>query len=104
MRNYLIVEFVAQDDDVFKVGREHFLGGVTVVPDLGLAEEIEPGALDDARMFSGGLGAEKDRRSEDPFEGCYQSPIFFAPFRHAENVEHLRGRPETNGLTLLTHS
>src|SRR5215831_6125114 len=104
MRNYLIVEFVAQDDNVFKVGREHFLGGVTVVPDLGLAEEIEPGALDDARMFSDGLGAEKDRRSEDPFEGGNESPILFAAFRHAENIEHLRGRPETNSLTLLTHS
>jgi hypothetical protein len=48
MRNYLFVEFVAQDDDVFKAGREDFLGRVAVVPDLGLAEEIEPGALDDA--------------------------------------------------------
>jgi hypothetical protein len=54
--------------------------------------------------FRVGLGPEKDRRSEDPFEGCYQPPILFAAFRHAENVEHLRGRPETNSLTLLTHS
>ena len=70
MRDYLFVEFVAQDDDVFKVGREHFLGRVTVVPNLGLTEEIEPGALDDVRMFPGGLGAEKDRRSENPLERC----------------------------------
>src|SRR5215813_10250290 len=98
MRNYLIVEFVAQDDDIFKVGREHFLGRVTVVPNLGLAEEIEPGALDDARLSSGGLGAEKDRCSEDPFEGCYQSPILFAAFCHVENFEHLRRRLETNGV------
>src|SRR5438270_8770078 len=100
MRNYLIVEFVAQDDDVFKVGREHLLGRVTVVPNLGLAEEIEPGPLDDARMLSGGLRAEEDGCSENSFEGCYQSPIFFPALRHAEDVEHLRGRPETNGLTL----
>ena len=53
MRNCLFVEFVAQDDDIFKVGRERFLGRVTVVPDLGLAEEIEPGALDDACLSSG---------------------------------------------------
>ena len=104
MRNYLIVEFVAQDDDVFKPSREHFLGRVTVVTDLGLVEEIEPGALDDTRMFSGGLGAEKDRRSEDPFERSNQPPILFTALCHAENLEHLRGRPETNGLTLLTHS
>ena len=54
-------------------------------------------------MCSGRLRAEEDGRSEDPFEGCYQSPIFFPALRHAENVEHLRGRPETNDLTLLTN-
>ncbi len=64
MRNYLFVEFVTQYDDVFKAARDHFLGGVTVVPDSGLTEEIEPGALDHARVFSGGLRAEEDRRSE----------------------------------------
>ena len=84
MRDYLIVEFVAQDDDVFKVGREHFLGRVTVVPNLGLAEEIEPGALDDTRMFSGGLGAETDRRSEDPFEAATSRRYSFPPFAMAK--------------------
>ena len=49
MRGYFFVEFVTQDDYVLKVGREHFLGRVTVVPNLGLAKEIKPGALDDAR-------------------------------------------------------
>ncbi len=104
MRGYFFVEFVTQDDDVFKAGREHFLGRVTAVPNLRLAEEIEPGAMDDARLFSGGLRAEEDRGSEDPFEGRHQSPILFAALRHAENLEHLRGRLEANGLTLLTYS
>ena len=104
MCNYLFVEFVAQDDDVFKAGCEPFFGRVTVVPDLGLTKEIEPGALDDARLFSAGLSAEEDRRPEDPFERRNQPPILFTALRHAENLEHLRRRPETNGLTLLTHS
>jgi len=85
MRNYLIVEFVAQDDDVFKVGREHFLGGFTVVPNLGLAEEIEPGPLDDARMLWVGLRAEEYGRSEDSFKGCYQSPIFLRKFAFCQH-------------------
>jgi len=91
MRNYLFVEFLAQDDDVFKAGREHFLSRVTVVPDLGLAEEIEPGALDDARLSSGGRGAEEDGCSEDPFESRNLPPILFTALRHGENLEHLRG-------------
>ncbi len=86
MRNYLFVEFVTQDDDVFKAAREHFLSRVTAVPDLGLTEEIKPGALDDASVFSGGLGAEEDGRSEDPFKGRNQSPILLPALRHTENV------------------
>ena len=104
MRNYFSVRFVTQDDGVFEPAREHFLGRVSGVSNLRFAEEIEPGALDDARAFSGRLRADEDGGSEDPFEGCYQSPIFFPSLRHAENVEHLRRRLETNGLTLLTHS
>ena len=38
------------------------------------------------------------------FEGCYQSPIFFATFVQTEGFQHLRCGSKTNGLALLSHS
>jgi hypothetical protein len=70
VRHDFFVEFVAQDDGVFKANRKHFLGWVTVVPELSLAEKIEPGALNDARLCSRGFRAEEDGRPEDPLKGC----------------------------------
>lgn len=104
MRDYLSVEFITQYDYVFKGFREHSLGRVAVIPDMGLVEEIEPGALDDACLISGGLGTEEDGRSEDAFKGRNQSPILLTALGHAERLEHLRGRPEPNSLAPLTDS
>ena len=42
----LIEKLVAQYNDVFKIIREYPLCTIPVVPDLGLAQEIEPGPSD----------------------------------------------------------
>ena len=57
----LSVEPIGESDDVFACGT---LRGVAV-PDLRLAEEIEPAAVDDGRRRSTQLRREENRRTEE---------------------------------------
>jgi hypothetical protein len=42
-----VVEFVAQHDHVLKMFLGTLLAGISVVPDLGLSEEVEATSVDD---------------------------------------------------------
>src|SRR5215475_13528855 len=102
MGDDLFVEFSAKDNNVFEVvfgERSPFFG--PVIPNLGLAEEIESGPLDDARSRPQRIGPEENRGAEDALKGGNQPSIFPAAFTHAKDVQHFGRRLETNRWRFL---
>src|SRR5215469_12922938 len=85
MSDDLFVEFSAEDNDVFKLafGEQSLFFG-PVIPNLGLAEEIESGPLDDARFRGQRSGPEENRGAEDALKARNQPSIFPAAFTHAK--------------------
>ena len=92
----LTSELVAQDDQVLAVPRQKLLLGVPGIPNPGFGHEVEPGAVDHRSTFALRVGAEEDRRSEDPLEGSDQAAILRTTLLHAEGVQHLGCAIECN--------
>ena len=80
----LFVEFSAEDNDVFEVAfgkRSPFFD--PVIPNLGLAEEIESGPLDDAGFRGQRIGPKENRGAEDALKAAinlrYSLPPLLMP-------------------------
>jgi hypothetical protein len=60
-------------------------------------------AIRSANASTMSVGAEEDGGSEDPLEGCDQTPILLPALVHAEGLEHLGGGSEPDRLALLAN-
>ena len=74
---------------------------VSVVPDLGLSQEVEPAPVYDLSTAPNGVRAEENGGAEDAFESRDQPAVLLSALLHPEGVQHLRGTFEPDGLALL---
>jgi hypothetical protein len=80
------VELVAEDNDVLETLRTIVLRGISLVPDLGLAEEVESGAVDDPESVPKKMVAPK-MRSKAATRRRYSLP----PLAMPKVYQHLGG-------------
>jgi hypothetical protein len=103
MREDLPEEFIAEDDLILKLGRQSLLIGMPRIPDAGFAHEAEPCLMDDHGFLALGVSAEEDRRSKDPLESRYETPVLRSALLHPERVQHFSRAAEPNYSVLLTN-
>src|SRR3954451_11945236 len=97
----LAVKLVTEDHGVLEVFRQRVLVSMPVIPDPCFPQEVETRSLDHFRCSLDAIRTEEDGGTENALEGFDEPSVFFPSLAHAEGIEHLGTRTESNRLTLL---
>ena len=100
----LTVESLTEYNLIFGVaGRRGILFFACVEPELHSIKKVKPSEVDYSSSLRLLIRAKKHRGGKDALESCDDAAVMGTVFGHAEEVEHLRGRPKPNGSGFLSH-
>jgi hypothetical protein len=98
-----LVEWLAENDDVFITRRGEWSGLVLVKPKLKTIEKVESRPIENEFTFWFIVASEKDGGCKDALETLHDPAVPLTILEESEKVEHLGGSLESHDAAALTN-